>query len=642
MKVEGDTVMNRYGLLIANFDFPQAPSLPKLSTPQNDVAALKSVLQDRSKGNFELETANNCNCQQIKVKIDSLFRRTAESDGLALIYYSGHGLLDPTGSLYLATSETTEENTFVLSVSVRDILTYVRHRGPRRVIILLDCCYSGAAGTLYEPKGAAAVVPSLSEGLKGTGVVIMTATSAVEPALGDKRSGYGIFTNHVVQGLNTACEKKIRGRDPDQGIPVTVNDMFNYVKVKMEEENAPQTPHIWNLESTGDFTFAEVFLLGTKDKPLIQQQARWTILRDEKRTIFDLSGPSYILDRAYHFLDWNTAFELLIARPLRLQRGTHVVTFLNKLRNWSEVFDRSNKVFLPGQDPMVDTEVLQYQSENYGLITFQKIASQIPNVRGGSKAWSVHLNISEVERNRNELWDDMANELRKYSVWSKYAESYDEVISPFTKYRELSDLVVSKIGNAARCADLGAGTGNVTIRLLSEHNARTVLAVEKNEAMLECLQRKLENYPTSVRKRALLYKGDIMTALGEQRSESLDACIMLNVLFALQNPAEVLTEVFRVLRHGAVLALSTSHKTTNIRFLFNSIKNDLTQQGIFSQDLEPIWLEAFYRNMELETMICRDSKEQIHDYIVKAGFAIEEYHENEYVNCVVVYKAIKP
>jgi ubiquinone/menaquinone biosynthesis C-methylase UbiE len=635
--------MNRYGLLIANGDFPQAPSLSRLTIPQNDVVALKEALEDKSKGNFELEIATDCSCQSLKIKIDSLLRRTAESDGLALIYYSGHGLLDPDGQLYLAASDSNDENTFVLSVGVREILTIVRRRSPRRVVILLDCCYSGAIGSMYETKGAMAA-PALTNELKGTGVVIMTATSAVEKAMGDKRSGYSIFTNHLVEGIKTSFGKRVRSKDFDAGISITVNDLFSYVKTRMVQQNAPQTPHIWNLESTGDFPLLEILLKGQKDKAAITARERFTVLREEKRTMFDVTGPSYILDRAYHFLDWNTAFELLVAKPLRLQRGAHVVTFLKSLKNATEVFERSNKVFLPGQDPMVDVEILQYHSEEYGLISFFKVASQIPNWRDGSKAWSVYLNISEIEKNRQKLWDDMANELRKYSVWSRYAETYDRVITPFTQYQRLLNLLVSKVGNAARCADLGAGTGSVTLQLLSSYNARTVLAVEKNEAMLECLRRKLDDSPTGLKRRAVLYKGDILTALGEQRNDSLDACIMLNVLFALENPLHVLKEICRVVKRGGILALSTSHKDTDIRLLFNAIKDDLAQKGLFSAELEPIWLEAYRRNEEMESMIRRDSKEQIRDYIREAGFVIdeEEYHDSEYVNCVVVHKATKP
>jgi ubiquinone/menaquinone biosynthesis C-methylase UbiE len=635
--------MNRYGLLIANCNFPDCPSLSPLATPDNDVTALQNALKDRSKGGFELETVKNSKSNDLRLKIDSVMRLSAKNDGLALIYYSGHGTLDPSGRLYLATYDS-RDDTYVLSVGVHEILTSVRQHGPRRVVILLDCCYSGAGGVEFELKGTAA--PFLSEDLKGSGVVVMTATSPVERAVGDLRNGYGIFTRHVVQGINTGVGKRVRRTESDAYIPVSVNELFQYVQKKMQDENAPQTPHIWNIESTGDFVLCETRLRGAKERAAIAPARRWEVMRDEKRAVFDLVGPAYILDRAYHFLDWNTAFELLVARPLQLRRGTHVIEFLDKLNNRDEVFQRSNTVFLPGQDPLVDEEVLRYQSNKYGEITFHKLASQIPNLEGGSKAWSVQLNVVGVEMNQHQLWQDIAADLRKHAVWSKYADSYDKVISRFTAYQRLVNLLVSLVGSSLRCADLGAGTGNVTMRLLADQNGRssgqrTVLAVEKNDSMLECLQRKLDLQPT-LKRRTLLYKGDITTVLREQDSEGLDACVMLNVLFALENPSEALQEVFRVLKKGGILALSTSHKNTNIRLLFNAIKTDLAQKRLFTSDLEPIWLDAFNRNVDLEEMICRDSKQDIHDYVTQSGFRIDEYMDSEYVDCVVVYKLVKP
>jgi SAM-dependent methyltransferase len=489
-----------------------------------------------------------------------------------------------------------------------------------------------------ESKGSALAVspPELS----GTGVVIISATSAVERASGDLDSGFGLFTKHLVKGITTGVGKRINSRTPDAFVRVSVNELFSFVKTKMAEEHAPQTPHIWNIESTGDFDFTEVRLKGARDAPTIEPARRWEIMQHEKRAVFDLVGPSYILDRAYHFLDWNASFDLLVARPLRLRRGTHVEQFLTRLSNWTDVFERANRVFLPGQDPLVDEERLEFPSAKYGKIVFHKMAAQIPSSSGASKAWSVQLNVLDVERQTDQLWRDMANDLRRHAIWSQYANSYDAIISPFTEYKKLVALLVSLVGDSVRCADLGCGTGNVTLELLSTDRRRIVQAVEKNDSMLEHLQAKLDSQP-SLKRRAVLYKGDLTTVLREQNSDSLDACVTLNVLFALENPLEALMEVYRVLKRGGILSLSTSHKRTDIRALFNAIKTDLQRQRRFTNELNPIWLDAYYRNEDLEDQICRDTKEDIRKYLVDARFKIEEYRESEYVDCVVVYKAVK-
>ena len=55
----------------------------------------------------------------------------------------------------------------------------------------------------------------------------------------------------------------------------------------------------------------------------------------------------------------------------------------------------------------------------------------------------------------------------------------------------LVDLVVSQLGDAQLCADLEAGTGNATLKLLERHSSRQVWAIESNEMMLQYLKQKV-------------------------------------------------------------------------------------------------------------------------------------------------------
>jgi ubiquinone/menaquinone biosynthesis C-methylase UbiE len=162
--------------------------------------------------------------------------------------------------------------------------------------------------------------------------------------------------------------------------------------------------------------------------------------------------------------------------------------------------------------------------------------------------------------------------------------------------------------------------------------------------MLDALQKKIDASPAQDRfkERATLYKGDLTTCLREQPSESLDACLMLNVIFALEDPGAALAEVYRVLVPGGILSLSTSHKDTSISALFNAIRIGLVDQHQWSDATESAWKDAFERNVAMEDLIRRDSKEDVHNYVTNNGFVIDEYHDNEYVGCVVVIKGVKP
>src|SRR5262245_54822928 len=88
-------------------------------------------------------------------------------------------------------------------------------------------------------------------------------------------------------------------------------------------------------------------------------------IQDNSRPTLDLVGPSYTLDNNYYFLDWNPAFDTLVAKPLGLARADHCVDFIKRLENCDDVVERSKNVFAPGKDTLVDTEEMRFQSPMY-------------------------------------------------------------------------------------------------------------------------------------------------------------------------------------------------------------------------------------------------------------------------------------
>jgi ubiquinone/menaquinone biosynthesis C-methylase UbiE len=628
--------LSRYGVLVGNSEFKEfsAEELAPLQTPLNDVRLLKAALSERARGAFETECLENRCSNDVREALESLIIKAKDSSSLGLIYYSGHGLLDQTGRLHLATADS-RPGAWTKTISLSDLGSLIRIHKPQRLVIILDCCYSGAGIKDMELKsagnGALAQINDSFRQLEGRGVVMLTATTPIQQASASTVTGFGVFTRHLAEGIGKA---KARGTRR----VVTVSSLYSYVAERMREEGCTQTPMLWNAQSGGEIELSGSDLIGTQSRP-IDPRLGWKLVRQERAPILNVIGPTYILDKNYNFIDWNTAFELIVAHPLGLIRGSHVESFLKHLRNWGPVFQRSNEKFVPGNIPTIDVETLEYDSHEYGLIVFNKIATQL-NTSNRLRVWCVNLNVSSVQR-ADDFWRAMEDALRRDLNWSRYALSYDKIISHFTDYERLLNMVVDNVGNAIHCADLGAGTGNATIKLLETNKDRYVLAVEKNEAMLDSLQRKLEQ-GCGLARRALLYKGDITTCLMEERESSLDACIMLNVLFALDHPKQALAAVARVLRKGGILSMSTSHTDTDVRKLFGQMQLDLRQRRQWDERTASTWEDAFSRNLDMEEMIRKHSKAEIRQLVEEAGLRIEEFVPSEYVDCVVVIKATKP
>ena len=96
------------------------------------------------------------------------------------------------------------------------------------------------------------------------------------------------------------------------------------------------------------------------------------------------------------------------------------------------------------------------------------------------------------------------------------------------------------------------------------------------------------------------------------------------------------------MKPGGILAFSTSRSTTDVSKLFFEIMGYLTENGLWNAGVKEAFRDAFQRNREMEPLIRRDTEEDIRRYVTNAGFHVERWVPDQYVNCVVVVQAMKP
>ncbi len=213
----------RVALLVGCAEY-EDPGFPELRAPVQDVEALERVLADPTIGNFTVRSLLNRPSEVVREEIEGFFA-SSKPDDLLLLYFSCHGDLDPRGRLYFVAANTKKERPHALGITARWVKEQMDESRSQRIVVLLDCCYSGA----FAARGRAGGKEILQQ-LGGRGRVIIAASGKREEAYGSR------FTNAVVHGLQTG-EADLNGDGH-----VSVSELYDYVYERVSQGKPNQKP----------------------------------------------------------------------------------------------------------------------------------------------------------------------------------------------------------------------------------------------------------------------------------------------------------------------------------------------------------------------------------------------------------------
>jgi hypothetical protein len=215
-------------LLIGNSVFAEdAANLTRLEGPQKDVTLLHHALVNEQSGMFSEESVRVLLEQPMRTMMREIhsFFAEAHRDDVLMLYYSGHGQLDPQDRLYLCASDTVSTALLPTAVSNAFVGDCMAASPTRTTVIVLDCCYSGA----FKGGGR------LPESLAGPGRFVLSSCRGRELAnAASAENGASLFTSHLVD----AMLGKAADRDGDGFIDL--GEVFAYVQSALSDH--PQSP----------------------------------------------------------------------------------------------------------------------------------------------------------------------------------------------------------------------------------------------------------------------------------------------------------------------------------------------------------------------------------------------------------------
>ena len=224
--------------------------LPAIPTAVNDVRNMQRVLENPQIAGFdEVKPLLEPSFEQIRVGIHNLFAKRHKDD-LILLFFSGHGITDKFGNLYLATPQTSGDAFQATAVSASYIQERMRYSDCRKQLVILDCCYSGAFAQGWQPK-------------LNCDIALLASSSPSQASYEAEKTG--IYTRYLVEGMEGAA-------DTDNNGEVLIRELHSYAKEKVQLVRPKMKPYIQAFQEGFQIAIAKSQIIQT---PLDYTNGNW-------------------------------------------------------------------------------------------------------------------------------------------------------------------------------------------------------------------------------------------------------------------------------------------------------------------------------------------------------------------------------
>jgi uncharacterized caspase-like protein len=279
--------MAKVALLVGVSEYE--PGLNPLPGSVKDVDAMQRVLAHPELGGFaetDITVLKNPQRQAMEDAIYSLFSGRKKDD-LLLFYFSGHGIKDENGRLYLATRATRKDSNGSLvppsAVAAASLHENINASRSQRQVMILDCCFSGAISQGMTVKDDGTV--NLKDYLGGKGRAILTSSTSTEysfgsATVGHEDAGLSIYTRYLVEGI----EKGAADTDGDGWI--AVEELHEYAANRVKEAAPAMTPKFYPVEEGYKIVLAR----SRKDDPKLKYREEAQVRAEQGQGQFSITA----------------------------------------------------------------------------------------------------------------------------------------------------------------------------------------------------------------------------------------------------------------------------------------------------------------------------------------------------------------
>lgn len=285
----------RKALVIGINDYPGSA----LKFCKNDAIEMKKLLSTNGDGSANFDVKMELDVRQ-KGKMRNLVAELFSGDDEAvLFYFAGHGCIDG-GTNYLVTPDCLPGD---CGIQLDDILKMANDSKAKNKIIILDSCFSGAAGS---PALFGTGVAYLGEG-----VTILTACKENETSV--EFADHGLFTKLLIEALSGGAAD-VRGK-------ITFGSIYSYI----DQALGP-----WDQRPVFKTNVSQ-FLSVRDCIPSVDD----TVLREIQNCFHD-PNQQFHLDPSYEFTN-STSYKISVVEPFAQPEHVKILETLQKLESISLV-----------------------------------------------------------------------------------------------------------------------------------------------------------------------------------------------------------------------------------------------------------------------------------------------------------------
>jgi ubiquinone/menaquinone biosynthesis C-methylase UbiE len=348
--------------------------------------------------------------------------------------------------------------------------------------------------------------------------------------------------------------------------------------------------------------------------------------------------PLLTVDEGGRVVDYNLALQVLLGADMDGCRYLPVAHLLERAASRLSGAIFPSLTCSPGDGSAPESALgirsaaCRYTSASYGPVELRGTAvCHIDPSSGGPAGATLFLEVLRMEEA-----DQFAHALhRRWEhelAWEVYAASYDRVLPRLPFYQEVVGRHIEAMSaeDVREVADLGAGTGNVTIPLLRA--GRHVTAVDISRAMLDRLRAK----GASPEGGALTVLEESAEHLPSLPDEAFDGVTVLLSFYDMGDPERGLWEALRILRPGGCFVTTEPKQCFDLRVLLEFAESHLRERGLWEK-LHADWDRVRDVNLVLDPGPRAPLRaEVIRDRLASEGFVDVTMRDSHLGQCATV------